>query len=153
MSPSMFRNPTINKPDDSPAVAMALDKLAISFIRSHANKHTNIDHLSSKNVREALSQLDSGFKNALRNNLIRLHGQEHYDVIKRELDGAFYSLIETRVTEVSELALSAVNQNLEIAWEVEATRCGEEETAFELQRSLVSVLTSYWQSGHASFAR
>jgi len=150
MSPSMFRNSTIQSPLESFAVRDATEKIVFNFVRSHANKVDN-NHLSNRTLREALGQLDGGFKNAFKNNLIRLFGKEYYNENTRDLDDSFSTLVDVRADTTTEYMLSLVNDELEKGWTEEA---GEQSEKIALLKNrLEHVLNNAWNTGHVQFKK
>lgn len=149
LSPAMFRHPTLSKPSESLAVKFAIEKLTINFARSLVNR-VNDNQLTNKTVREALGQLDVGFRNALKNNLIRIHGAEHYVETKRDLTDEFYNLVSLFANDATTKALAEINDIFENLWVFECKFDAETQACF-LIKDIDERLTNIWFETHKEF--
>lgn len=153
MSPAMFRNVTLNSPLDSHAVKDAVEKLAVNLVRSRLAPEQSVAKkpMDNKYVREAFAQLETGFKNSLANNFIRQHGKEFYDDTSRELDDAFYELVENVDNQAVDWALSRINEEMNNVWSDQSTDMKQLVTSTE--NSFKETLENAWNVGHTRFEK
>lgn len=146
----MFRQPTLSFPIESSAIKFAVDKLAANFARVLFNK-TIKNYLESAIVREAFGQLDVGFKNALKNNLIRSYGSQHYIECKKDLSDDFYDLATLHVDVASTKVLAEINDEFEKLWILEQKRSDTETYALTIAKNVTECLDNVWCKTHVEF--